>query len=445
MYKRFILVFLAALGLNSCEQSGDFTPGPGADIFDVAVLDTFRLETSTILIDSILTSQVDRLLVGSISDPDLGDFTASTYFKMGPSANLTFSGRSFIYDSLYLMLRYDGYSFGDERQEQKITVREVLEEYGVATDEVYFDYDRLNYSRQPLGDFSFDPEWEEGDSIAVKISDELGQRLFALAEEGKVRFSDEDFEREFEGLALVPELGSTGHIMGFSNSTNETGIDQTTNITLRMYYHEEGEFTENYEFDFLQVLPTLAFNAYEPDRDKGLLAALTDENPIMAEEADNKTFIQAASGIQTKIRFPTVDALNKLDPQYIVSAAILRLEPVPGSYGDLAQLPDSLALYLTDKYDQVGNVTFSVSSSTQLAQYGRLQADDERGLFAYYEFEVSEFIFQQLSDQNQNELALLAAPTAQSILGGVDQLQLGGQDYPVRGINLQIYLTKIID
>ena len=233
--------------------------------------------------------------------------------------------------------------------------------------------------------------------------------------------------------------------MGFTNSTNETGINQTNHITLRMYYHEAGEFTENYAFDFLQTLPAQAFNGFEADREKGLLAALDGDNPVYAPDSENKTFIQAASGIQTKIRFPSVDMLNKLDPQFIVNTAVLRLEPVPGSYEEVSELPDSLALYLTDKFNEVGNVTFNVSGSTSLAQYAQLEVDDERGLYAYYQFDVSEFIFQQLRDRNQNELALLAAPTARSILGGVDQLQLGGQDFPVQGVNLQIYLTKIID
>jgi len=434
-----------ATAIVSCEKSGDFTPVPEKSMFDIALLDTFRVATSTLLIDSIYTSDISRLLVGSIQDPELGTLSTSAYFKFGPSGFLTFEDRNMVYDSLYLTLHYDGYEFGDQAQQQQFTVREIMEEYAVSSEDLYYDFDRLDYGRASLATFGFDPDWESGDSIAIKMSDELGERLFQMAEAGEVNVGNIDFEREFEGLALVPELNSTGQVVGFANSINPTGLNQETYVSLRMYYHEKGEFTDNYYFDFQQTLPRQAFNAIETDRRQSLLANLDGDNPVPAANADHKTFIQAASGIQTKIRFPTVDDLNKLGLEYIVNTAVLRLEPVPGSYGDLSELPDSLALYLTDKYNEVGNVTFSISGSTDIAQYAHLEADDERGLFAYYQFDVTEFIFLQLQDRNRNELALLAAPTAESILGGVDQMQLGGQEYPTPGVKLEIYLTKIID
>lgn len=443
MRTAILLTMLIAVFLFSCEQPGEFTPDQEPEIFDVAVLDTFSVSTSTLMVDSIITTQVSRLLAGHISDPDLGELKASAYFKVGPGGSLDFEERNMVYDSLYLMLKFDGYAFGNENAVQRFSIREIREEYGMDETEIHYGFERLTYSRGALGYFESDPDWEAGDSIAVKLSDELGQRLFQLAEEGRVLFADEDFPRELEGLVIVPEGEEFGQVLGFSNSTNPTGLNQLNEITVRMYYHEEGEFNDQFSFDFTQTHVGVAFNGFETDRSHTALAGLSGDSPQEAAISGNKTYIQGGVGLQTKIRFPSLKEINRLDKEYIVNSAVLRIEPVKGSFSDSRQLPDSLAFYLTDKYNEVGGLIFDASASAALAQYGHLQVDDERGLYAFYEVNVTEFVFQQLQNQDNNELALLVAPTALSILGGVDQLWIGGENHADPGVTLKVYMTKL--
>lgn len=443
--KKIFLGISLFYGLNSCEKSGEFTPAEDPVSFSVVVLDTFAVETSTQLIDSIVATDITRLLVGNIDDPEFGKLKASAYFQLGSNSSPDFDGKNMVYDSLYLSLLYDGYDFGDPAEGQRFSIREVVAEYWAEGDEVYYSFDRLSYGRNPLGVFDYDPEWNSGDSIAIRLSDDLGTRLFDLMEAGQVGFFEDEFYREFEGLVIVPDGEEPGHIVGFGNSTNPTGANVEDAIILRLYYHEEGEFAESLEFDFTQLEPEIAFSAMEADRSGTPLAELTGENPIDASETGDKTFIQAGAGLQTKIRFPNLETLNKIDKQYMVNTAMLRLEPIPRSYDDISDLPDSLALYLTDKYNEVGNVIFYVSGSTSLPDYAHLQADDEYGYGAYYEFNVTEFVFQQLQDQTNLDLALFAVPTAAEILGGVDRMQIGGNDHSRKGVTLKIYLTKLIE
>lgn len=443
---RAIPIFVLALfiSLAGCEQPGTFTPVDDPVGFDVSALDSFHIESATLLADSLVTSGLSRLLIGRQQHNDLGDLEIRSYFKFAPGNFLDFEGANMVYDSLRLILNYDGYVMGDEEKTQPFNIREIVQEFGTADDEFYFGFDQLNTGRTSLGSFRFDHDWEEGDSIFISLDNNLGERLFKLAERNEIYPTNLDFLREFEGLMLEPEGEEAYQVFGFANS--QTVNDNFENkIILRMYYHEEGEFTNAYHYDFVQIREDIAFSSYHSDRTGTGLAGLSGDEEVDAEMAGGKTYVQAGLGIQSKVRFPFLKKLNELDKEYIVNAAILRIEPVKGSYREVTELPDSLALFITNKYNQIGQVFFNVSGSAASAQYAHLQADEELNLFAFYEFDVTEFVFQQLQEEGDQGLALVVSPTPNGILNSINRLTIGGASYGSSGLTLKVYMTKLIE
>lgn len=443
---RAIPIFIFALFISTiaCEQPGNFTPAEDPGTFEVSILDTFRIESSTLLADSIITSGLSRMLVGHIADTDLGDLKVRSYFKFAPGDFLDFEDANMVYDSLQLILTYDGYAIGDREKSQVFNVREIVEEFGTTDDEYYFGFDQLNTGRNSLGNFSFSHDWEEGDSIFISMDNALGERLFELAEKNEVYATNLDFLRDFEGLMIEPGGEEAYQVFGFSSSETVNGSFQNK-MVLRMYYHEEGEFTETHHYDFVQIREDIAFNSYESERGGTGLAGLTGDEPVASVVSGDKSYVQAGLGIQSKIRFPYLKILRELDKEYIVNAAILRVEAVKGSYAHINELPDSLSLFITDKYNNIGQVFFNLSGGASVAQYGSLQADEELNLFAFYEFDITEFVFQQLREEGDQGLALIASATPTGILNSVDKLSIGGADYGSPGLSLKIYMTKLID
>lgn len=439
-----IFIFALFISLAACEQPGNFTPAEDPGTFEVSILDTFHIESSTLLADSIITSGLSRLLVGHMVDTDLGDLKVRSYFKFSPGDFLDFEDANMVYDSLQLILNFDGYVIGDREKTQVFNVREIVQEFGTEDDELYFGFDQLNTGRNSLGNFSFDHDWEEGDSIFISMDNELGERLFDLAEKNELYPTNLDFLRDFEGLMIEPEGQEAYQIFGFSSSETVNGNFQNK-IVLRMYYHEEGEFTEAHSYDFVQIREDIAFNSYQSEREGTALATLTGDNPVAARLSGDKSYVQAGLGIQSKIRFPYLKKLRELDKEYIVNAAILRVEAVKGSYTHVSELPDSLSLFITDKYNNIGQVFFNISGGASVAQYGSLQADEELNLFAFYEFDITEFVFQQLREEGEQGLALIASATPTAILNSVDKLSIGGVDYGSPGLTLKIYMTKLTE
>ncbi len=443
---RAIPIYICTLLIAAvaCEQPGGFTPAEDPTRFNVSVLDSFRVESSTLLADSLITSGLSRLLVGRQKHRDLGDLKISSYFKFAPGEFLDFEGANMVYDSLQLILNYDGYAVGDKEKTQQFDIREIVQEFGTEDDEFYFGFDQLNTGRSSLGSFRFDHDWEEGDSIFISLDDALGARLFELAVKNEIYPTNLDFLRDFEGLKVESAGEEAYQVFGFANSTTANGAYENK-IVLRMYYHDEGEFTEARSYDFVQIREDIAFSHYESERSGTALAELTGDDPIVSSLSGDKSYVQAGLGVQAKIEFPFLKKLNELDKEYIVNAAILRIAPVKGSYAEVEELPDSLALFITDKYNTIGQVFFNVSGGASIAQYGSLKADDELNLYAYYEFDITEFVFQQLQEQGERGLALIASATPSGILNTIDQLTIGGADYGTPGLSLKIYMTKLIE
>ena len=105
-YVKRILIFLpavVAVAAISCNKA-DINYGSqfiGDEYTNLVMVDTFTVETGTVLLDSFVTSASGAAVAGSYKDAKFGQINAESYFQLqAPS----FSDKYVIYDSLELVL-----------------------------------------------------------------------------------------------------------------------------------------------------------------------------------------------------------------------------------------------------------------------------------------------------------------------------------------------------
>ena len=134
IFASLILIFF--ITLTACEDPQEI----GSEVFaqDIGVLftDTLTVDASTVLLDSILTSNTTSLLVGRTTDPSLGLVEANSYFHIVPFDTLystvDTAGRKNVkwirfpskVDSIRFFLPYNYYQ-GDTNQRQTIKLTQL--------------------------------------------------------------------------------------------------------------------------------------------------------------------------------------------------------------------------------------------------------------------------------------------------------------------------------
>src|SRR4030042_4307130 len=107
-----VLIFLIAV---SCDDNLETLP-LGKEIMKpssrLVLIDTFSIDMSTVILDSIPTSGTDLLLTGIYNDNNLGKIVTKSYFQVGFPKKYSVDKQEY-FDSVSLIITYSGYSYGD--------------------------------------------------------------------------------------------------------------------------------------------------------------------------------------------------------------------------------------------------------------------------------------------------------------------------------------------
>jgi hypothetical protein len=178
-----IILFIVLSFSYSCTQSDDFTIG---DSFvesqtELQIIDTFKVELSTVLLDSVNTSSTGIALVGKYSDDVFGTVNCSGYFELGYTV-IQDVDESAVYDSAVFILGYSGYSYGDTLSSLSIGIHQLTEQMVLNDNGYLYNNSSFDYSHRPLGSKLFYPEPNSADStIRISIND-FGEELFIMAQ-----------------------------------------------------------------------------------------------------------------------------------------------------------------------------------------------------------------------------------------------------------------------
>jgi hypothetical protein len=306
-------VGILSLFLASCDTPKEI----GDDLFSVEVglnySDTLTIKSSTVLIDSIYTGSPNTLLIGSFNHPVLG-LSESAVFTQVSNIDTLFAKATSVYDSLTLRLAYANYQ-GDTTKAQTLSVYRLLDSLNRGTD--YFANSTIRTDPTLLGRHTFTPrpirtKAMNGDSILYdtlrfRMSDSFGRELLSKYADITVAAGSKGFRDYFPGVLFKStSTSSSAAMIGFN-----PGYSRMT-----LYFHNPGD-TLKYHMDYYFSLsnalyPELLarFNQIKSTK-SGALAALKNPGNIVSSTATSGlTYIQAGTGVATKVEFPYLQNLK---------------------------------------------------------------------------------------------------------------------------------------
>lgn len=385
-----LLVSLYLLNL-SCTNEEDLLQIRIGDNFigtqtNIVLIDSFNVNMSTVLIDSVPTSGTGQILVGNYSDKYLGEISSTSFFQIDNPENLTINENS-VFDSITLILNYNGISYGDTLLTQIVNVHRVIEDIEVNDDYNLYNSSSFKYDEIPIGFLSFYPKPNFYENIEIRLDDSLGVEFLNLMKnEADEISSSEDFIDYFKGLAIVPEENNSC-IISFK------GLDSLVNIRLYTHYVEKERIEVSYDFSLYSS--STSFNHISADRSGTLIENLkTQREEKSSNETGEIAFIQGGLGLLTRVDFPGLGRMLEIDSRNILYRAELVLKPYPNAYLS-SELPVDIVLYNTDKYN---NLVSEVTDDNDEIIYADFSLDKIYNEYTYYKFDVTSAIMNELSD-----------------------------------------------
>lgn len=407
----FILVGTAFL--VACDQGYDLNTFSIGDEFiqsetSIAIVDTYTVRMSTMLVDSITTSGKEVLLAGSYIDDEFGVISSKSYFRVGlPSfISLTDQDR---FDSLILVLKRKDLVYGDTLKQQTLNVYRLAEGIRLNSDDKLYNTSSFRYDESPVGSKTFTPILEK-EFVRIRLSYSFGLGLFEEMAANQFVLNDE-FLDYLKGLVIVPET-EDGAILAF-----KAGKDD---VSMVLHTHKVDDEDTDISFKFKMINPQYQFNQISADRTGTQLQNLNDKFIDLPSGATgNKSFMQAGTGLMTRLEFPSLGTLLEGTQNYLLVKAELILKPVPFSYKKFP-LPSSLVLYESNKYNQIVKEITGDNNSILPA---KLYLDKVYNEDTYYIFNITDFITEELSDAFFDvDHALLVGLTNNSMGASLDRV-----------------------
>lgn len=402
-----LLIFLSVVGvllLSQCEESIEKFAF-GEKYIDsqtsINLIDTFAVEFSTVLLDTVESSGNGYALVGSYEDDVFGKISSNSYFQLGaPDVFYADTIQEDSYDSLTLILEYSGYFFGDSLEYQTLEVHQLLENIEVDDDDdtTFTTKTTFEYDPNPIGSITYLPRPNsDPDTINIALDDAFGHELYELMKNDTSIFDDDDdFVDYFHGLVLTADNGMG--IVGFDASSTDLRMVLYTTSN-----HDNKEKKLKYTFPLYN--DDMQFNNIESDLSATSLASLSEQmTALPSEDTDGLAYLQGGTGLAIRVDIPSLENLLLLDIDVIQKVELI-FSPLPGTYTDFA-LPPTLLLY------ECGEDNY-VTSSSEVAQSELSVIDYLLHENTTYTFDITDYVAYYFSNSYFDpDVALLMKPAS---------------------------------
>ncbi|WP_165372124.1 DUF4270 family protein [Emticicia agri] len=345
---RNVALMLLSAFFFSCEDPINIavdTPTTGGQ-FSTTFTDTLTVERATVMLDSTVTSEQTGALVGHYKDPVFGDVSATVFAQVTlpydgtngsyyPFAVATADSLTAVYDSMYVYVVHNGFSYGDSTKPVTLNIHRLTEDF--VKGKKYLNDNSLAYNATPLAsqvltykDFKRATVSTTDSLIKFKMPQTVGQELFALANKAESRDIDK-FTAAVKGFAFtVNQSAETVYGLSLTAGTSYPVV----------YYHAPGDtVAKSLPLTFLGE----RFSEIKSNRQGTVLQDLKMFQSIPASATGNKTYMQTGAGITTKMTFPTLENLLKTGSNNVaINKAELILEPdldqITGNFKPPAQI-----------------------------------------------------------------------------------------------------------
>lgn len=399
---------LLSIGLLLVAAACSTTPAnigvglPSVDpITGAYLVDTLTLRASTVLRDSVITSTSNYLLVGRYLDPQLGTITARSYSTLNLAGAFT-PDRTFIADSVVLVLKPDTYRYGDTTKTQALVeVHELytflpLTSFGFAAPRLTSMTGRVNPAiinrNQTPPVRRAQPKLT---TLRMRLDPAYGDRLMTVAKAGQLTTQDQ-LNAAFPGLALLPAASDVAALIRLDASSADQAVI--------LYYHDPLDATTVLSHSFL--LNSRHFYQAEAVRTGTLVAPLSPASPKLdAAAAAQQTYIEGLLGLATKIEIPYLFDLRTYGQHFIITSAVMTAEVPANTTGFNLAPPASISVATTDINNRV--LTTFVPATPYSSAITSTDGIDRAG----YSWSVQDYIQNALNNAIPNGGMLLNTTT----------------------------------
>lgn len=433
--QKTILLFLLAFVCISCGFNGDLQSFSIGDDFvqsksNISEVDSFTVNLSTILVDSLTTSGNTLLYAGIYNDKELGVITATGYYELGIPVNPDVEEND-LYDSLMLVMTTDKLFYGDTTLQQNLNIYRVNEEIKGDENGNLWNKTVVNYDPDPIGKLTFKPKPQSKVKLKIRLTDQIGRDFLTLLKDKDDRIgSFSNFREYFMGIAIGP--GSTSPLI--------LSFPCDSNMSVELHTHRKGIEVDAIVNKFPVGSTKTCYNHYTADRTNTAIAAIRKQLiAVPSSQSDRKTYVESGTGLMTRVEFPTIPQLLETDRKYVLLKAELFMVPEPGTYRQVP-LPQQLVLYHTDKSNRVVSEIVGSQNSVIPAE---LQIDYMYNEETYYKFDITDFLKTELSDNYFDTThGLLIGETSSAIGASLDRVIFSDRKNSVYKPVLKLYFLQ---
>ena len=409
----------------------------GEEIFGGNLIDTKiyvssgdAIKAKNMASDAVDFNGIDYLMLGEYNDPIFGSVKADFVSELSLGSRIDDTAKihynnNFEYVSTELRMRYKANSWiGDTLAKHKIKVYELSErldaEYNYKSD---FDPAGKFYA-EPIGTHIFevkdgarDTLWQVATythNIAIKISDEVGLRLFDA--DSATITNTKNFNNLFKGIYVTTEKlpdDRPGSILRIPY-TSESNLSQELAVIYRkMKTLKDKSNQDSIAWDTIPKLFPINKEASKAIRYKH-----NYENSDINFSSDNadKIYVQGMGGTQGMINITDafmaewkaiIDTAIKTPINSIASVAMSFYVDTLQDKFDLNNLPETLSLYIMDSKGKYVTPTFDIpkgQSNVSVFTAQKVQRTEQGGIkytFAVQNGFFEEFIYPSISGNSQ--------------------------------------------
>jgi hypothetical protein len=416
MNKYLIFVIIIAFFTSCKNDAGNFTIGDDLIKTETTVMmsDSFQIALSTVVLDSIATSNPTTALIGKHFDDAIGTTESNYYFNFDLSSDIsqivtsgtsTGSKKLDNLDSLTIKLPYSGFSIGDTTQMVTFNVYRLTDELEIpkSLSSQYNTYS-YPYDETPVGSLTFLPE-PSRDSIEIRLDDAIAEEIMQMVYDGATEIkSNDDFRAYLKGFVIVPDA-STDVLLGFDNSSS--------GIEMKLYTYEVKSTVDEKETAFNISAENTDFNSVKTNREGTVFSELNNQREnIPSSQTNNITCIQGSVGLLTKINFPTLNSIYDFGESVLIRAELIL---VPSLNNNFRDLPSTLNFYETTKRNNIGSTLSTTTySGATVAVSANLISNSVTGEY-YYFANISDYLKTQLEGNyfDTNNGLLVGFPSAE--------------------------------
>ncbi|GAA4441061.1 DUF4270 family protein [Ravibacter arvi] len=391
---------------------------PNTDNLQVVFTDTVTVLRSTVMKDSLYTAS-GFMLAGLFSDQVLGSIQAKANLLVS-AAGLSVDERA-VYDSIVFVSKY-GYYYGDTTKLYQVAAHELLADI---TRGPFYNHREVPHSVAPLGRTSFFPRPKGSDSLRIRLSDELGVRLFTEAKANNIK-NQEALLKYFKGITLVAERSNGVGFLGYAQDK--------TNILL--HYHVDGPDGK------VKHVTSMAIGQFYNQITNNRTGTVFDQlkqprQKLSTDLTDGVSVVQSGVGLMTRLDFPFLQQFGAEHGKVIVNRAFLRIQLPRNEETRGMAVPQRIALYRTGPNSDWTN------TGDNIVQVGTFEHKAEENL-RYYEIDVSQEVMALSKLQQASTVGYLIGPIAAT--GNAESTYSNTLDrliLPKGSVKLHVYFSTL--